>query len=148
MKERIIRTLNLISAISTGTLIACLFWYGITLITKGEAFFEAQIPYLILGEILSIGVICGIGTELILGGCEEKTPQKVKLRILFHYIFVTAVVLVCGYFYDWYNPNIWGIIGMCLTSAAVYGFTFALNSYIKKKSADEMNKKLMEYNKK
>lgn len=148
MKERIIRTLNLISAISTGTLIACLFWYGLTLILNGRSFIEAQIPYLVLGEILSVGVICGIGTELILGACEEKSPKKVKRRILLHYIFVTAVVLICGYFYDWYNTNIWGIIGMCLTSAAVYVFTFALNYYINKKSADEMNKKLMEYNKK
>ena len=70
------------------------------------------------------------------------------IRLTIHYVLVTVSVLVCGYFYGWYTPNFFGVLGMCLTSAAVYFFTSALNYQVFKKTANEMNQKLKEYHEK
>ena len=40
------------------------------------------------------------------------------------------------------------VLAMCLTSAAVYLFTLALNYQIYKKTAEQMNEKLKEHHKK
>lgn len=144
MKERIPKLLGLISSITTGTLIACMVWYGITLIAEGKSFADSQIPYVTLAQILSIGVICGVLTELILCA-EAKNVKEMTLRLLIHYIFINITVLACGYFYDWYSPCVSGIIGMCLTTAAVYGFTFAIHYHNEKKISDELNSELVKY---
>lgn len=144
MRERIPKLLGLISSITTGTLIACIVWYGITLITEGKSFADSQIPYVTLVQILSIGVICGVLTKLILY-TEVKSVKEMILRLLIHYFSMNITVLSCGYFYGWYSPSVSEIIGMCLTTAAVYGFTFAIHYHIEKKISDELNNGLVKY---
>lgn len=146
LKKRIIRALMLSTIISTGTLIACAMWYTITLITNGQSLLSAQIPFVTLFEILSVGIVCGAGTELILFHCDE-SPLKMKIRLGIHYVFINGVVLVCGYFYGWYALSVSGVFLMCLTSAAVYAFTFYLGYFNERKTAAKMNEKLQELKK-
>lgn len=98
-------------------------------------------------EILSIGVLAGGITELVLPH-KDVSNREGMIRLTIHYVLVTVSVLVCGYFYGWYTPNFFGVLGMCLTSAAVYFFTSALNYQVFKKTANEMNQKLKEYHEK
>lgn len=146
LKKRIIRALMLSTIISTGTLVACAMWYTITLIINSQPILSAQIPFVTLFEILSVGVVCGAGTEMILFHCDEN-PVKAKIRLGIHYVFINAVVLVCGYFYGWYALSISGVLLMCLTSAAVYAFTFYLGYFNERKTAAKMNEKLQELKK-
>ena len=108
---------------------------------------HSWIPYAVLPEILSIGVLAGGITELVLPH-KDVSNREGMIRLTIHYVLVTVSVLVCGYFYGWYTPNFFGVLGMCLTSAAVYFFTSALNYQVFKKTANEMNQKLKEYHEK
>ena len=63
-------------------------------------------------------------------------------------MLITLGVLVCGWLYGWYELSVVGVLAMCLTSAAVYLFTSALNYQIYKKTAEQMNEKLKEHHKK
>lgn len=142
-KKRIGGAVKFSVVISTGTLIATAFWYLITLISNGGDILSAQIPYVTLWEILAIGILCGVGTDLILYGCDMSVGIRIR-RLFLHYVFVTAVVLVCGYCFGWYALSVSGVVLMCLTSAAVYVFTYSLRSINDGKTAKKMNDKLEE----
>ncbi|MDE7324846.1 MAG: DUF3021 domain-containing protein [Lachnospiraceae bacterium] len=142
------RMLNVITSVTTGVLVACIFWNGITLAADGESFLEAKIPYLTLVQILVLGILCGVESEFIMPHDEYLPPKKNRGRYLMHYAVVTGTALVCGYFYEWYELSVSGILLMCFTSAAIYLFTSYLKYRSGKKEADEMNEYLWEYHKK
>lgn len=146
-KERCKRMLNIISAVTTGTLIACIVWYGITVLAEGEDITDAMLPYLTLPQILLLGILCGVESELILSNT-GRLPGKGWVWCLLHYVMVTATALICGYFYGWYEVSVSGIILMCLTSAAIYLFASYLKYRTGKKETDAMNECLREIRKK
>ena len=65
-KERLKRIANVTTSVTTGTLIACIIWYGVTQFTLGESIRDAKIPYLTLPQILLLGILCGVESELIM----------------------------------------------------------------------------------
>ena len=125
--------MNYITTITTGTLIACIFWGGISILTMGSSLTEANINFLMLPEILSVGIFCGLITELAFYSKREPKKKTFWIWIAVHYIAVTIVG---------------NVIAMCLTSAGVYGFTFFLNYYRNKIIANAMNEKLEQYHSK
>ncbi len=137
-RERLKRILNLIASVTTGTLIACMVWHGITVISSGGDIREAQVPYLILPQVLLLGILCGVESELIMPGVERR-PKESWLRYVLHYATVTATALICGYFFGWYEPNFFEILLMCLTSVGIYVFASYLKYHRGKKDADAMN---------
>lgn len=140
------RMLRFITTITTGTLIACIFWYGLARLEDGESLMEASVSYLVLPEILLLGTLCGVETELLLPE-REMTLREERLRSVIHLMLITATVLVCGHFFDWYCMTFFGVLLMCLTTALIYLFTCFVNYWNKKKEAEEMNKHLKEYRK-
>lgn len=141
--QRIKRAMRFISDISTGTLIACIIWCGVTLITQGRSVFEEAIPYITLAQILLLGIICGIGTELIIPDRDMSSKEEM-IRIIIHGIFITASVLILGLLYEWYKFSVGGVLLMCLTSAVIYAATTFVNYQAHKKTADEMTERLNE----
>lgn len=139
--------LNIISAVTTGTLIACIFWYGVTLLAQGEDITEAGLPYLTLPQILLLGILCGVESELIISNA-DRLPGKGWGWYLLHYTVVTVTALICGYFYGWYEVSVSGIILMCLTSAAIYLFATYLKYRTGKRDAEAMNECLEKIRKK
>ena len=99
------RMLNVITSVTTGVLAACIFWYGITLAVSGESIVGADIPYLTLVEILLLGILCGVESELIMPDDERPPREGNRVRYLLHYVVVTATALVLGYFFDWYEQD-------------------------------------------
>lgn len=146
-KERRKRMLNVITSVTTGTLIACTVWYGITRLASGEGIREARIPYLTLPQILVLSILCGVESEFIMPN-DDRPPKESWRRYLLHYATVTATALICGYFYEWYEPTVSGILLMCLTSAGIYVFASYLKYRSGKKDADVMNECLEEIRKK
>ena len=147
MKNRFKRFLSITTASATGTLIACIVWYGVYCLSGHREILHSWIPYMVLPEILSIGVLAGAVTELVLPP-KDMEKWEGMLRLVVHYVLITLGVLVCGWLYDWYELSVVGVLAMCLTSAAVYLFTSALNYQIYKKTAEQMNEKLKEHHKK
>lgn len=97
MKKRFKRFLSVATASTTGTLIACIFWYGICCLTGDRPLLHSWIPYLVLPEILSIGILAGGITELVMPQ-EDVSNREGMIRLLIHYVLVTVSVLVCGFF--------------------------------------------------
>ncbi len=145
MWNRIKKMLSIITASTTGTLIACIFWGGITNLVNGNPPFQGQISFIMLPEILLIGVLTGIITELILPQKKDMGNREAMIRLVIHYVLITAVVLTCTYFYGWYAPTFGGVLCMCITIAAVYSFTAEMNYQAYKRTANEMNEKLKEF---
>lgn len=143
LRKRIESLIKYITTISVGTLIACTFWCGITFLTQGEELLSAQVPYVMLPEILLLGIVCGTGTELIIA-C-GRPPVATKVRWVIHYIFINAAVLILGGLFGWYRVSVSGVLFMCITSAAVYAFTYGLSYLNELKIADRMNRKLQAY---
>lgn len=143
-KVKLKRILGCITAVSTGTLLACILWHGIVLLERGEAFGEARIPYLLLAQILLLGVLCGLETEFILLPDKDKGLREDWTRVIVHFVCVTGTALICGYLFGWYTPTFSGIALMCLISIAMYGFTYFVNYWNGKKEADRMNERLNE----
>ncbi len=144
MRNRMKRILRLVTTITTGTLIVCMGWYYLTLVLSGESVTKASIPFLTLPEILSVGILCGISTEFLLPQ-RELHIKEVRIRLIIHYALINIIVLICGYFYGWYDLDPGSVLLMCMTSAGVYAFTFFMNYYKDKKTSDEMNEKLKRY---
>ena len=96
MKNRFKRFLSVTTAAVTGTLIACIFWYGIYCLTGQRQLWHSWIPYAVLPEILSIGVLAGGITELVLPH-KDVSNREGMIRLTIHYVLVTVSVLVCGY---------------------------------------------------
>lgn len=138
--------LGYISSVTTGTLVACIVWYGIARLEDGESLLEASLPYVTLPEILLLGILCGVETELLLP-CREMSLKQEGIWHAGHFLLVTATALGCGYFYDWYEQTFSGVMLMCLTSAIIYLFTCFVNYWRRKKETNEMNKHLEEYRK-
>lgn len=147
MKNRFKRFLSITTASATGTLIAYIVWYGVYCLSGHREILHSWIPYMVLPEILSIGVLAGAVTELVLPP-KDMEKWEGMLRLVVHYVLITLGVLVCGWLYGWYELSVVGVLAMCLTSAAVYLFTSALNYQIYKKTAEQMNEKLKEHHKK
>ena len=144
MKKRFYRLLHLISTITTGTLVVYMFWDFTSIFLSGQNILFSKIPSLALPEILSVGIVCGVATHLLLP--EHEVPiTEGRIRCVIHYVLINVIVLVCGYFYGWYALDIISVLLMCLTSAGVYVFTFLLNFHRNKKMSDEMNEKLEKY---
>ena len=143
MKNRFKRFLSVTTAAVTGTLIACIFWYGIYCLTGQRQLWHSWIPYAVLPEILSIGVLAGGITELVLPH-KDVSNREGMIRLTIHYVLVTVSVLVCGIFFTVGTlPNFFGVLGMCLTSAAVYFFYVCAElSGIQKDGKMKMNQKL------
>ena len=129
MKNRFKRFLSITTVSATGTLIACIVWYGVYCLSGHREILHFWIPYMVLPP-------------------KDMEKWEGMLRLVVHYVLITLGVLICGWLYGWYELSVVGVLAMCLTSAAVYFFTSALNYQIYKKTAEQMNEKLKEHHKK
>ena len=95
MKNRFKRFLSI-------TLIACIVWSGVYCLSGHREILHFWIPYMVLPEILSIGVLAGAVTELVLPP-KDMEKWEGMLRLVVHYVLITLGVLVCGWLYGWYE---------------------------------------------
>lgn len=93
MKNRFKRFLFITTVSATGTLIACIVWYGVYCLSGHREILHFWIPYMVLPEILSIGVLAGAVTELVLPP-KDMEKWEGMLRLVVHYVLIT---LGCWY---------------------------------------------------
>lgn len=150
MKKRIMRFLHYTVIVSFGTLIACVIFAGISILSNGKDLLSANVPYIMLPEILLLGIICAAATELLLGRVIDAETGKTETRIRYalHYVFITLAVLVCGYLFGWYDPCAEKVLWMCFASAAVYAFVYFFSRLSGSITAEKMNEGLKKFKKK
>lgn len=74
--------------------------------------------------------------------------REVIIRTVIHYLIINAIILGCGYLFDWYNiRNPWSVLVMMITIALIYVCVSALAWKRSFDEAKRMNEKLQEYQK-
>ena len=98
-----------------------------------------------LAEIPAAGLLTSIVT-VVLYPSEEKPAKGFKIQVLIHYAVLCAVMSITGVLFGWIDFNIFDILLMCVSTAAVYAFTYAVTYISSMQDADELNRALKDKN--
>ena len=128
------------STITTCTIIAAtvfisIFWKETTIDTS------------ILWQILVCSFFCTLGNLLYTQ--EEKSKQQFYALLVLHYLYINAVVLLSGLFFQWfYADNPIMVLTMITIIAIVFSFVYIMLQIRSKRDAAVMNERLKAYIKK
>lgn len=145
VKMKIKRILSLCSTTTTATLLVSAFWIFLNTILNGRDILTEKIDFLILPQILLVGILTGASSVLILEK-EEMSVREAIIRQAIHLIYICAVVLGLGAWFDWYTVSVVGVVLMLFSVAAVYVLTYFIDYHQSKKLADRLNEKLKNMN--
>lgn len=142
---KIKRILSLCSTTTTATLLVSTFWVFLNTVLNGRDILTEKMDFLILPQILLVGILTGAGSVLILEK-DEMSVREAIIRQVIHLIYICAVVLGLGAWFDWYTVSIMGVVLMLFSVAAVYVLTYYIDYHQSKKLAERLNEKLNEAN--
>lgn len=145
VKMKLKRILSLCSTTTTATLLVSAFWVFLNTVLNGRDILTEKIDFLILPQILLVGILTGAGSVLILEK-EEMSVREAIIRQVIHLIYICAVVLGLGAWFDWYTVSVMGVVLMLFSVAAVYVLTYFIDYHQSKKLADRLNEKLKNMN--
>lgn len=139
------RILSLCSTTTTATLLVSAFWVFLNTVLNGRDILTEKMDFLILPQILLVGILAGAGSVLILEK-DEMSVREAIIRQVIHLIYICAVVLGLGAWFDWYTVSVMGVVLMLFSVAAVYVLTYFIDYHQSKKLADRLNEKLKNMN--
>lgn len=138
--NRIKNVASLFPNITTGILIAAAIF--INCVGRIE-----KITSNILWQILLCAFLSTMGS-LIYPTKELPKRQTVILSVI-NYIYVNMIVIGCGIVFDWFDLADWGkIILLIFLVAVVFVVVWGVSTLKQQRLADEMNKRLAEYQRK
>lgn len=146
IKMKIKRILSLCSTTTTATLLVSAFWVFLNTVLSGRDILTEKIDFLILPQILAVGFFTGAGSVLTLEK-DDMSLRETIIRQVIHIIYICAVVLGLGAWFNWYTVSPVGIVLMLLSVAAVYALTYFIDYHQSKQLANELNEKLDRMNK-
>lgn len=144
---KIKRILSLCSTTTTATLLVSAFWVFLNTVLNGRDILTEKIDFLILPQILLVGLLTGAGSVLTLEK-DDMSLRETIIRQAIHIVYICAVVLGLGAWFNWYTVSPVGIVLMLLSVAAVYALTYYIDYHQSKKLAEQLNEKLEEANRK
>ncbi len=147
VKMKIKRILSLCSTTTTATLLVSAFWVFLNTVFNGRDILTEKIDFLILPQILLVGSLTGAGSVLTLEK-DDMSLRETIIRQAIHIVYICAVVLGLGAWFNWYTVSPVGIVLMLLSVAAVYALTYYIDYHQSKKLAERLNEKLEEANRK
>lgn len=145
VKMKLKRILSLCSTTTTATLLVSAFWVFLNTVLNGRDILTEKMDFLILPQILLVGILAGAGSVLILEK-DEMSVREAIIRQVIHLIYICAVVLGLGAWFDWYTVSVMGVVLMLFSVAAVYVLTYFIDYHQSKKLADRLNEKLKNMN--
>ena len=105
---------------------------------------DASLDANILWQLIFTDVLCSIGN--VIYPKEFKSKKQYYTLIGIHYIYINAVVLGAGFFFEWFSKdNLFMILSMIFMIAVIFLTVFLLLQYYYKKKAEVMNERLQEY---
>lgn len=107
---------------------------------------ETRLTVNILWQILSVSAFSTLGSLLLpCGTGREISKKSMLLRMVVYYIFVNAVVLVCGFTYEWFYLSSWRmVLGMEVCIILVFAAVTGASYFSEYKTAEQMNQRLRE----
>lgn len=136
-KGYFLELLNIFSMVTTFVMIAVAMFTTV--------FFPADaITPAVLWQIPAVSMLCTLGS-LIYPNRSMSRPER-WIRILVHYLYINAIVLVAGVFFEWYHvSNLQSVFFMVFTVTIVFAIVSVLSWNKASKDAKQMNEKLLEY---
>lgn len=139
MNKIINQLISLICYINTGAMLACACF--ITLFHRDETF-----PYYIFWQIAFMSLITSIISVLMCSN-DNITKEHAKFRNIIHYILINVMMIVSAYIFKWIkNDYIVKTFVLFLLVSAVYAGVTAMCYKNDKKTAEQLNKRLLSYN--
>lgn len=99
----------------------------------------------LLWQMMGTVLLSSTGGVLIRGSAEGLSKRKMFLKNLFGFLYVMGVILLCGLYFDWFNPYDWKmVLAMVLLIIAGYFVVCAVSFHAAVQEAERMNEKLTE----
>lgn len=99
----------------------------------------------LLWQMMGAVLLSSTGGVLIRGSAEGLSKRKMFLKNLFGFLYVMGVILLCGLYFDWFNPYDWKmVLAMVLLIIAGYFVVCAVSFHAAVQEAELMNEKLTE----
>lgn len=124
------------------------------IITVGVLFFTSLLD-LILGntvikvefqfQIIFTGFICALPT-LLFYFRNEPTKKQFFIRVLIHFILITAIVMIVGKYFCWYSDVIEGLLVFAIV-VGVYLLAWRYTIFMNMNEAKKINEALANFNK-
>ena len=138
MKKFIKDVVEIFCYINTGAMLAAASF--ITVFNRDESF-----SYLIFWEIALVSLISAVLSALIYTK-ENDSKKKAKIKNIIHYLLINMLIVTSAYIFDWISND---YVIETLFLVVLVSFVYILVTFMlyKKdsKTADELNKKLLEY---
>ena len=136
-KGYFLELLNIFSMVTTFVMIAVAMFTTVFFPT------DAITPA-VLWQIPAVSMLCTL-VSLIYPNRSMSRPER-WIRILVHYLYINAIVLVAGVFFEWYHvSNLQSVFFMVFTVTIVFAIVSVLSWNKASKDAKQMNEKLLEY---
>lgn len=108
---------------------------------------HASLGVEILWQILFVSLLCSL--SLLFYPAREFGTKATVLIIVLHYITVNIIVMGCGLWFEWFDPNsLPMVLGMLFVIALVFVLVSAIMWNRDKKTAARMNERLQTYQQK
>lgn len=105
---------------------------------------DASLDVNILWQLIFTDVLCSIGN--IIYPKESKSKKQLYILVGIHYVYINAVVLGAGFFFEWYSKdNLFMILSMVFMIAVIFLTVMLLLQFYYRKKAEIMNERLQEY---
>ena len=102
----------------------------------------------VLWQVLAAGAVTALITSVCLPCTmaeREASKKEYLIRLSIHYVLINICILLMGYKFRWFEPNLPSCIMMAISVLAVYIFT-AITTYVSdKKYSDEINAALKRF---
>ena len=98
-----------------------------------------------LAEIPAAALLTSVVTVFFYPS-EEKPAKSFRIQLLIHYVLLCVVMNVAGVLFGWIEFGLTDILLMCVSTAAVYAFTYAVTYISSMQDADELNRALKDKN--
>lgn len=138
MKKFIKDVVEIFCYINTGAMLAAASF--ITVFNRYDSF-----SYLIFWQIALVSLISAVLSALICTN-EKDSKKKAKIKNIIHYLLINMLIVASAYVFDWISND---YVIETLFLVVLVSFVYILVTFMlyKKdsKTADELNKKLLEY---
>lgn len=107
---------------------------------------EIEFKVILLWQIIGLAVICTLG-NLFFYSKYEISKKKMKIRMIFHYLYINIAVLGYAFLFQWIDPSyLVQFLVMLVLIAAVYYGVMKVDFQREEKAAENMNMILRKLN--
>jgi len=99
-------------------------------------------PWYIPLSIILTGFLCSVPTLLLMED-DRLSSKHIKIRIFLHFVFLLAVVSLCGYWFRWYT-DLRQYMSLAVIYVLIYIFVWVATLWTTKSDENRINEAIKE----